>query len=80
MRCAVAGEGGVLVVTEQSVCDEADFVLLTTAELHQATASPFKLTLAEGGLLSVAILSVWVSAWAVKAAARALSAGDPEQT
>jgi len=80
VRCAVIGDGGVLLVTEDTACTAEQFVLLTPAEHHQATASPFKLTLAEGGAISSAIVLVWVSAWAVRAAARALSAGDPEHT
>lgn len=40
--------------------------------------APFNLSTTEGGLIAVAILGVWASAFAFKAAVRALSGGSPE--
>ncbi|WP_239024407.1 phage coat protein [Ramlibacter humi] len=70
----------VVVVGEASSCS-TPYVVLRPAEvdaLASSSASPFRLTLAEGSAVSVAILGVWATAWAFKALSRALKAGDPE--
>jgi len=78
MRCLSITSESTLVVTSAVECESTDYVLLTLAEHQEATASPFRLTATEGGLLSVAILTVWAAAFTARAAIKALNGGDPE--
>jgi len=78
MRCLSITPESTLVVTSAIECAPTDYVLITLAELDQHTASPFRLSAAEGGLVSVAILGVWAAAFAFRAAIRAINSGDPE--
>lgn len=82
MRCASvstlyaygtpSGSGGLVaadVVTagpDASACLPGQFVVLTMAEFDQYTASPFRLTLEEGGAIAGAVLLVWSVAWAFR--------------
>lgn len=59
-------------------CAAAQYVVMTDAEFQRATASPFRLTLAEGGAISGAILLVWASGWAFAQLQRALRTPEPE--
>ncbi len=61
-----------------SSCTAAQYVVMTDAEFQQATASPFRLTLAEGGAISGAILLVWASGWAFRQLQRAMRTPEPE--
>ena len=49
--------------TEGASCAVGQYVVLTQAEFDNYTASPFRLTTAEGGQISGAILSLWALAW-----------------
>lgn len=52
---------------------------LTTAnEFALGTASPFTLTLSEGGLIAAAILLAWGFGWSYKQLQKAVNGGSPE--
>lgn len=89
MRCAVVVNGficadaactklpvQVLSMTSSDTCTATEFVILTDSEFQQNTASPFRLSVADGATLSALIVSVWVSAWVFKALVRVLY--DPQ--
>lgn len=61
-----------------ATCTAAQYIVLTNAEFDQATASPFRLTLAEGGAISGAILLIWASGWAFRQLVRLLRTPEPE--
>ena len=62
----------------KSSCDANEIQLFTQAEIAPMLVSPFNLSLANGGLIASAVLLVWATAWAWRAAQKSLSAGDPE--
>lgn len=73
MRCvAVDGTTGVLTATEDTSCTGSQFVLLTQSELDFYTASPFRMSVADGAALSGLIILVWVSAYYFRAIIRSL--------
>lgn len=78
MRCVtVDPESGVLAATGDVTCTGSQFVLLTQSELDAYTASPFRLSVADGAVVSGLIVAVWVSAFYWRAMVRALfSDGD----
>ncbi len=62
MRCVVIASDGSMTATSDSSCTGSEFVILTQSELDFYTASPFRLSVADGLVLSSAILGVWVAA------------------
>jgi hypothetical protein len=67
MKCvAVDGTTGALTATEDTSCTGSQFVLLTQSELDLYTASPFRLSVADGAVLSFLIIGVWVTALAFR--------------
>jgi hypothetical protein len=71
MRCVtINGEGYVVdVVPPPAEVSNCALVLATPEEL---TASPFRLTLEEGGLIGAAIALLWGTAFGLRALRRAL--------
>lgn len=61
---------------EGATCTASQYVVMTDAEFSTLTASPFRLTLAEGGAISTAILLVWAAAWGIKTIAVVLRHTD----
>ncbi len=59
------------VISAVTPCTATQLVLLNQSE-YAATLSPFNLTLAEGGAISGAVITVWVIGWAVRAAIRTI--------
>jgi hypothetical protein len=61
---------------EGATCTASQYVVMTDAEFALHTASPFRLTVAEGGAVAGGILLLWAAAWGVRALARVLSHTD----
>ena len=61
---------------ETTNCPANSLVVMTQGELDQWTASPFRLTLAEGGAVSGAILLVWAVGFGIRAVLRTLMHAD----
>lgn len=57
-------------------CTSAQLVVMTQAELDQYVASPFRLSVAEGGAISGAILLLWALAFGVRQIVRMLRESD----
>lgn len=58
-------------------CTAAQYVVLAQAEYENAIASPFRLTIAEGGAVGSAILLLWAAAFGIRWAVRAMHTPDP---
>jgi hypothetical protein len=82
MRCATpvnlvtfAGTSGDARVTTQvlsvgpegAVCATGQYVVLSRSEFDNATASPFVMSLAEGGAIASAVILVWAFAFGIRA-------------
>jgi hypothetical protein len=65
--------------TNQLQCLPNQVALYSNTEFEQSTASPFRLTLAEGSIVGASILALWATAWGIKALVRSISSGDPER-
>lgn len=78
MRCVTVDVGtGALIATGDETCAGSQFVLLTQSELDFYTASPFRLSVADGAAVSGLIIAVWVAAHYWRVMSRALfSDGD----
>lgn len=61
-----------------ATCTAAQYIVLTRREFDEATASPFHLTLAEGGAISGAILLVWAAGWGTRQFMSLLRTPEPE--
>lgn len=61
-------------------CTAAQLIVFTQSEYENAVASPFRLTLAEAGAISSAILLVWALGFSIRWAIRAMQSPDPLQT
>lgn len=61
---------------EGASCTTAQYVVMTDAEFDLHTASPFRLTVAEGGAVAGGILLLWGAAWGIRAIARVLAHTD----
>ena len=59
-------------------CLATEIQLMQQTEIAPLLVSPFNLSIANGGLIASAVLLVWATAWAWRAAQKSLSAGDPE--
>lgn len=80
---AVASCGGyqirtLVVVQSNTTCTASQMQLTTANEFGLGTASPFTLTIQDGGLIAVAILLVWVAGWSFKQLGKAINGGSPE--
>ena len=62
-----------------TTCTPSEIVLVNASEFGRATESPFRLSLAEGGVIAGAVLTIWATAWVFKAVTKSLSSGDPER-
>lgn len=81
MRCVSIDEGtGAVVATTATSCTGSEFVLLTQSELDLYTASPFRLSVADGAAVSGLIIAVWVAALYWRSLVRALSADADQPT
>ncbi len=66
------------VTSTGSRCAPGELVVLTYGEFESAAASPFHLTLAQGGAISASILLVWAAGWGVRQLVRVLRTPEPE--
>jgi hypothetical protein len=57
-------------------CSAVQYMVLGQAEYENAIASPFRLTLAEAGAISSAILLVWAVGFGIRWAIRAMNSPD----
>lgn len=73
------GNEAALVVIGVAPCPPDTMVILTSSELlDYQTASPWFLSLADGGLIAAAILGVWAIAFSLRMIRSALNSADPE--
>lgn len=61
---------------EGATCLPSQYVVMTQSEFDLHTASPFRLTVAEGGAVAGGILLLWGAAWGIRAIARVLAHTD----
>ena len=61
-------------------CTAAQYVVLRQAEYEEAIASPFRLTIAEGGAIGGAVLLLWALAFGIRWAVRSMYTPDPSNT
>lgn len=61
---------------EGASCTGSQYVVMSSQEFATLTASPFRLTVAEGGAIAGGILLLWAAAWGVRAVARVLTHTD----
>jgi hypothetical protein len=67
---AVGAEGA-------ETCAPGQYIVLQQNEYENAIASPFRLTVAEGGQLAAAILALWAVAFGFRWIVRALNSDQP---
>lgn len=65
-----------VVLTGSPPCGTGSLVVVTQDEFATLAASPWNLSLSEGGLVAVAIVGVWGVGFCVRALVRVLSSGD----
>lgn len=51
---------------EGATCTSSQYVVMKSQEFDTFTASPFRLTVAQGGAISGAILLLWAAAWGIR--------------
>ena len=74
MICAIANTAGQLVLdTTTAQVSSCTYVVLSGTEAANLSASPFNLTVEQGGLIAGAILSLWAAAWLCKILIRQFS-------
>jgi len=66
MLCVTVRPNNLLEATGNQTCTGSEYVLLTQSELDFYTASPFRLSVADGATLSMLIIGVWVAALAFR--------------
>jgi len=69
---------GLTVGGEVASCAASQYMLLTPAEFTQHTVSPFKLSLAEAGSISSAVLLIWALGFGIRMAVKAMKS-DQQQ-
>lgn len=57
-------------------CTAAQYVVLTQSQYENAIASPFRLTLSEGGAIAGAVLLLWSVGFGIRWAIRAMHTPD----
>lgn len=81
MRCAsIDTDTGAVFATQAATCTGSEFVLLTQSELDTYTASPFRMSVADGAVLSGLIIAVWVAAFIARALVRSLFSDASSET
>jgi hypothetical protein len=68
-----------LELSTNTTCTASQIALLSAAEVNKSDTSPFRLTLAEGGLYASAIIGVWITAWVYRTLASSILSGQPER-
>lgn len=66
-------------MSPSGVCAEGEVLVYTAQEVDQNTASPFRLSVADGAVVSGLIIAVWVAAFIWRALIRVLSS-DADST
>ena len=79
MFCAIYNSAtSSLIVGEKTTCDPSEIQLLTSQEIGPMLASPFNLSMADGGLVGAAVLLTWAVAFGWKSAIKSLNNGSPD--
>jgi hypothetical protein len=68
---------GLTVGGDGETCVTGQYIVLTSVELDQYTASPFRLSLSEAGQIVTAILLLWSLGYGIRMAIRALKSDQP---
>lgn len=76
MICLALDQNNFLVATGSPPCAAGSLVAITQSEYVISAASPWNLSLSEGGLVAAAVLGVWVSAYCIRSLVRVLNSGD----
>lgn len=67
---------GLTIGADTTACTASQLVVMTQNELDNYVASPFRLSVAEGGAISGAILLLWALAFGVRQIVRMLRESD----
>lgn len=67
---------GLTIGAETTSCTANQLIVLTQSQFDQGVVSPFRLTVAEGGAISGAILLLWALAFGVRQIVRMLRESD----
>ena len=74
-QCVILSSGAVV----ESTADPCTgFVLLTPAEYNAVASSPFNLSLEDGAAIAVLVLTVWTTAYCVRALIRSVQGYEGE--
>lgn len=73
-QCVAVAASGVLTVSEADPC--TSLVVLTPSEYAHMSNNPLALDAEDGFTVAVGIIGVWVSAYCVRAAIKALNGAD----
>jgi hypothetical protein len=68
----------VVVLTTNTTCNTGEMQLTTANEFALVTASPWTLSMSEGGIVAASILLVWALGWSFKQLRTAINGGSPE--
>ena len=80
MICVTVNALGNVVVNGSPPCASGSLVVFSEMEFASKVASPWSLSLSEGGLIAASILGVWATAFVFRMLVRAvLSDGSPER-
>lgn len=78
MICITVDVTNRLVYSGNPPCEASSLVALTLSELQVETASPWRLTLAEGSLIAAAIVFTWGLGFTLRALRSALNSADSD--
>lgn len=78
MICITVDVNNTLVYSGNPPCSESSLVALTLSEFQVETASPWRLTLAEGSLIAAAIVFTWGLGFSLRALRSALNSADAD--
>lgn len=78
MICISVNAAGVLQKSGDAPCPNGSLVAFSELEFTTATASPWNLSLSDGGLIGAAIVGVWAIGYCIRSLVRVLSSGDSQ--
>jgi hypothetical protein len=68
----------VVVLTTNTTCTTGQMQLTTANEFALGTATPWNLSMSEGGIIAASILAVWALGWSFRQLRTAINGGSPE--
>lgn len=80
MICVSVNAAGVLQQSGNAPCPNGSLVVFTEIEFTTLVASPFNLTLNDGGLIAAAIVGVWAIGLCVRSLVRVLSSDEKTES